>query len=79
MKKGYSKNRHFSKGTYSLKQKKSKDNNRKKYRTTQNTIVIFLVIKSIWTNIDIAVHLIEFLIDKVPILFKWLLYLFGVG
>jgi hypothetical protein len=77
MKKGNSKNRHFSKGVNSHK----KLTNRKgsKHRTVKNPEVQLAEKNFNWSRISTVFQLADFLIDKEPRLCKWLIYLLGMG
>ena len=77
MKKGHSKNRHFSKGINS--RKKLANRKRCKHRTVKSVNAQLAEKSFKWDRIGIAIQFADFLIDKVPRLFKWLAYLFGMG
>jgi len=77
MKKGQSKNRHFSKGKNSQKRLSNRKGCNNKVAKSTN---VKLAEKSFkWSRIGIAIQLADFLIDKVPRLCKWLVYLLGMG
>ena len=77
MKKGYSKNRHFSKGINSRKRLTNRKGRKK--RTIENTNVQLAEKKLKWSRIGIAIQLADFLIDKMPLFCKWLVHLLGMG
>ncbi len=76
MKKGYSKNRHFSKGINS--QKKLTNRKRCKKRIVENSNVQLAKKNFKLSCIGTAIQLADFLIDNVPRLIKWLIYLLGI-
>lgn len=79
MKKGNSKNRHFSKGN-SLKNRKRLINRKGCMRCTVKSKNVQLAEKSLkWNRIGIAIQLADFLIDKIPLFCKWLVHLLGMG
>ena len=77
MKKGYSKNRHFTKGINSRKRLTKRKG--RKHRTVENANVQLAEKNFKWSRIGTAIQLADFLIDKVPRLCKWLIYLLGMG
>ena len=78
MKKGNSKNRHFSKGINKCRKNNSNFRGHKERKTsssnTQHDVKIFK-----WRHIGTIIQLADFLIDKVPLLAKWLFSLLGMG
>lgn len=79
MKKGHSKNRHFSKGK-SLKSRKRLINRKSCKHSTIKSKNVQLAEKSfMWSRIGTTIQLADFIIDKVPRLIKWLVYCLGMG
>ena len=77
MKKGNSKNRHFSKGTNSLGYRKRLTNRKDCRSCAIKSTKAQLTEKDFkWSRLGTYIQLADFLIDKVPRLFKWLLYFF---
>lgn len=80
MKKGNSKNRHFSKGINRLKnRKKSTCRKVSKRRSAKRTNLRLAEESFRWSRIGTAIQLADFLIDNVPWLFKCLVNLLGMG
>lgn len=77
MKQGNSKNRHFSKGINS--RKKLTNRKERKKRSVENANVQLAEKSFKWSRIGTAIQLADFLIDKMPRLCKWLVYLLGMG
>ena len=74
MKKGHSKNRHFSKGKTS--KKNSKVCKYKAYTSSKEQ----LAEKNFkWSRIGTLIQLVDFLFDKMPRLCNWLVNLLGMG
>ena len=76
MKKGYSKNRHFSKGINSRKRLAKRKGC--KHRSVENANVQLAEKNFKWSRIGTAIQLADFLIDNVPRFFNWLSYLLGM-
>ena len=80
MKKGYSKNRHFSKGINRLKSQKRLTNRKGSKKRTIEKTNVQLAEKSLkWSRIACVIQLADFLIDRGPRLVEWLFYLLGMG
>ncbi len=79
MKKGHSKNRHHSKGICSLKQRKARRSDTEKYGTSKKVEQYHIKKKLYWKHFIEAIQLADFLIDKVPLLIKWMVNLLGMG
>lgn len=78
MKKGYSKNRHFSNGNKnSCKRTANRGGSKRKTLQTANEQIAEKNFK--WSRIGIVIQLINLLVDKVPRLIKWLFYLLEMG
>jgi len=77
MKKRNSKNRHFSKGVYSHKRLANRKES--KNQTVTSAEVQLAEKKFKWSRVGIVIQLADFLIDKVPRIIKWLVYLLGMG
>lgn len=79
MKKGYSKNRHFSKGSSSKSRERTANRRIDKQRKfkTANSQLAKKDFK--WSRIGTIIQLTDFLIDKVPQLVKWLFNSLGMG
>lgn len=73
MKKGNSKNRHFSKGINKFKKRKESTCRKVSKRRTAKRTNLYLEEESLkWNRIGTAIQLADFLIDHVPRLVRWL-------
>lgn len=77
MKKGHSKNRHFSKG---INKCKRPTYCRECKRRSVKSANVQLAEKNLkWSRISTAIQFADFLTDKLPQLFKWLVYFLWMG
>ena len=76
MKKGHSKNRHFSKGNNSRKRLINRKRCKNKVAKSANVPLAEKNFKL--SCIGIAIQLADFLIDNIPRFFNWLSYLLGM-
>lgn len=72
MKKGYSKNRLRSKGISSLKQRWARKSNARKNGVAKKVEQNNTKKRFYWKQLIEVIRLVDFLIDKVPRLIKWL-------
>lgn len=78
MKKGHSKNRHFSKGT-NKNRRRTFNRRSSKQRKSQSTNAQLAERSFKWNRIGTIIQIADFLIDKAPLLFRRLLDFLGMG